>query len=220
MPWRTEPSPLPESRGEGRGRVPVVQRLGLGLVVLLVLVAVSGSTLPRPTSAALVASHVPNDPPHRYVVLLDGIRSEGSKVYDDFATIRSAIQGNVPGLAQIVYFSYGAAWFKRSGDSYCSGWGYYGCSATSLGDLSLLGLVPVYPEEATNGCGSAPAARSPSLARRVSVSPHRIAWLRRRMVMLLRQRRVIHSVSPHRISWLWPSSRRHSLLPCSRFSIL
>jgi hypothetical protein len=74
------------------------QRVGVlaWLTLLAVVMAPFGSAAPSAVASPSPASPtLPNDPPHRYVVLLHGIRSTGTTAGEDFATIRSAIQKNV-----------------------------------------------------------------------------------------------------------------------------
>ena len=101
-----------------------------------------------------------NDLSQRYVILLDGIQTSapgdnGENVFlqKDFGFIIK--NDNHTGLVDIglspsrlVYFSYKAAHYQASG-LYCLGWGFNGCSTTTLGDLSSLNLSPIYEVEHT-----------------------------------------------------------------------
>src|SRR5262245_61702263 len=119
----------------------------IALTTMLLLVGVAQIASPSPPSVRAVPPT--SEPPHRYVVLLDGIRSEGVDVPGRYRSIYDSINGSVPHVAAIVYFSYGAAYFHEGGDFYCSGWGVGGCANDGSGDLAALTQLPIYPSDAT-----------------------------------------------------------------------
>ena len=121
------------------------------MLSLISLLPTTPSTLAVTTEALISyrsGEEVAPDLSQRYVVFLGGINSASSEgdnpLNGNFKEIRDKIRDLGVPHSHFVYFSYSAQYHSQIGDLYCSGWGTSGCSTTTLGDLSVLNLSPVY----------------------------------------------------------------------------
>ncbi|MCL4303683.1 MAG: hypothetical protein KJ077_48805 [Anaerolineae bacterium] len=139
-----------------------IRKIVVSLLSVLVLLSVGYAGAKTPDTSTIrskvmfspnLAFAVPlsNDFSHRYVVFLDGIRSESSAddspLNGDFDFIQDQLK-DMLGIDNdhFIYFSYSAA-SDRVVPVYCLGWGLEACSDSR--DLTSLNLSPIYDVEDT-----------------------------------------------------------------------